>query len=215
MISATGSTASTGVPGLITTPAAAAVLADHLQRVVDVRRRLGVDGDHVGARLRERLDLALGPLDHQVAVEDAAALVDELARSTRRSASPIVIGGTNFPSIASKWITFAPASITSSTCSAEAREVAGEQRGRDLRPSGSALSLAALEGRAAPRGRTRTRGTARPPAAAARSPSGARTTPVAAARRARGSPRACPPSAPARPRRATAARRRARAAPPP
>ena len=57
----------------------AAGVADLLQRVVDVRRRLELDRDRVGARLDELLDLALGPLDHQVAVEQAAGVVHLVA----------------------------------------------------------------------------------------------------------------------------------------
>jgi hypothetical protein len=61
-------------------PCRAAELADQLEPVVDVRSRLGVDGYDVGARFRERLDLPLRAVDHQVYVENRAAAVDELAQ---------------------------------------------------------------------------------------------------------------------------------------
>ena len=57
----------------------AAGVADLAERVVDVGRRLDLDRDRVGAGLDELLDLALGPLDHQVAVEHAARLVHLVA----------------------------------------------------------------------------------------------------------------------------------------
>ena len=50
-------------------PGLAAGLADRRQRVVDVRRRLGVDRDPVGAGLGELGDVALRALDHEVHVE--------------------------------------------------------------------------------------------------------------------------------------------------
>jgi hypothetical protein len=54
------------------------MLANHRQRVVQVRCRLGVDGDAVRSGLCHRLDLALGSLDHQVHVDDRAAGVHAL-----------------------------------------------------------------------------------------------------------------------------------------
>ena len=55
------------------------MLADLHQRVVDVRRRLELDRDRVGAGLRELRHLALGPLDHQVTVEHSPGLVNLVA----------------------------------------------------------------------------------------------------------------------------------------
>jgi hypothetical protein len=49
---------------------AAVALADLGQHAVQMRRRLGVDRDAVRAGVDELLDLALGPLDHEVAVEE-------------------------------------------------------------------------------------------------------------------------------------------------
>ena len=85
----------------------AARVADRRQRVVHVRRRLGVDGDAVGAGLGELAHLALGALDHQVHVEDPAGVVD-LVGDRLTTSGPIVIGGTKCPSITSTWITRAP-----------------------------------------------------------------------------------------------------------
>ena len=76
--SATSASASSGVAGLIAAPAAQPASRIACERVVQVRRRLGVDGDRVGAGARELGDLALGPLDHQVHVEHAAGRVDLL-----------------------------------------------------------------------------------------------------------------------------------------
>ena len=72
-------------------------------------------GDAVGAGLGEVGHVALGPLDHQVHVDDAAGVVHEVGDRGDATA-PKVIGGTKWPSITSTWITRAPASRTSSTC---------------------------------------------------------------------------------------------------
>ena len=60
---------SSGVDGLTASDGAASGGADVLERVVDVGRRLGVDGDGPGPRLGEGGDLALGALDHEMDVE--------------------------------------------------------------------------------------------------------------------------------------------------
>ncbi len=215
MISATGSTVSTGVPGLITTPAATPSSRISAQRVVDVRRRLRVDGDHVGARLGERLDLALGPLDHEVAVEDPAAAVHELPdrgddqRPDRDRRDEVAVHHVD--------VDHARAGVHHQvvTCSASREKSHGEERGGDLPRRDRAGSLALLEG-AARLGAVgegeelRDRGPRRAP-----SPSGARTTRAAAGRRDADLADRARRAARARPRPATAARRRGRAAPPP
>ena len=183
MISATGSTDVDRRSRVDHDAGVAARVADHLQRVVDVRRRLGVHGDHVGAGLRERLDLPLGPLDHQVAVEDPAARVDEVAdrlddqRPDRDRRDEVPVHHVDVDHLR--------AGVHHELdLLGELREVAGEERRRDLAARNrSALTRAPRRPRG-PRARRRTRGTARPPAAAARSPSAGRTTPAAAARRA-------------------------------
>lgn len=57
----------------------AAELAHPAQHAVDMRRGLGVDRDHVGASGGERIDVPLGPLHHEVHVEQRAGGVDLLA----------------------------------------------------------------------------------------------------------------------------------------
>ena len=57
-------------------PGGAARLLDRADRVVDVRRGLGVERDVVGARPWRTRDLALGALDHQVHVDQRAGGVD-------------------------------------------------------------------------------------------------------------------------------------------
>ena len=67
--------------------------------------------------LDEVLDLTLGALDHQVDVEHRRRLSCTCSRSASTTSGPIVIGGTKWPSITSTWMTRAPASRTSWTCS--------------------------------------------------------------------------------------------------
>ena len=104
----------------------AAELADRVQGAVDVRGRLGVEGDASprppwrtprsgargarssgGRRSRRRPG---GPG----------------RRSSSATRGPIVIGGTKWPSITSTWMIRAPAAITSSTC-APSREKSAER----------------------------------------------------------------------------------------
>ncbi len=66
---------SAGVPGHRPAPAVAAGLPDRVERVVEMRSRLDVHGDVVGARLRELRHLPLGALDHQVHVDDRPGAV--------------------------------------------------------------------------------------------------------------------------------------------
>ena len=62
--------ASIAVPGLSATPAVAPASRMSVHRVVDVRRGLDVERHVVGAGLDEVGDVALGPLDHEVHVEE-------------------------------------------------------------------------------------------------------------------------------------------------
>ena len=66
----------------------AARLLDRADRVVHVRGRLGVEGDVVGAGLGELGDLALGPLDHQVHVDQRAGAVDLVGERGDDAAGP-------------------------------------------------------------------------------------------------------------------------------
>ena len=80
MSASSSEAAATGVPGHSARPAVQPASWIGLQRVVQVRRRLRVDRDVVGARLGEGGDVALRPLDHQVDVEERAGGVDLLGQ---------------------------------------------------------------------------------------------------------------------------------------
>ena len=108
-------------------PARQPALADRLQRVVQVRRGLGVDRDAVRPRLGERLDLALGALDHQVHV-DLAPAAWTWSASASTTSGPIVIGGTKWPSMMSTWIVARAGREHGRDLLAEAREVGGQDR---------------------------------------------------------------------------------------
>ena len=58
-----------GVAGFTASPARQPASRTAAERVVHVRRRLGVDDDRVGAGFGERGDLSLRALDHQVNLE--------------------------------------------------------------------------------------------------------------------------------------------------
>ena len=98
------------------------------ERVVDVRRGLGVQGDRVRAGGRELVDLALGALDHQVDVEDppvdlvAQGLDDQRADRDRRDEVPVHDVDVDHA---------APRVHDLADLLAEAREVGGEDRRRD------------------------------------------------------------------------------------
>ena len=114
-------------------PGAAARVADGGERVVDVRRRLDVERDAVGAGLGEVRDLALGPLDHQVDVEEAAGVVDLARPAPRRRSAPCVIGGTKWPSMTSTWIDARAGVEHRADLLAEPGEVGREDRWGDAR----------------------------------------------------------------------------------
>ena len=98
--------------GLSATPASAP--ASRIWASVRCRcgARLHVHRDRVGAGVGERVDVALGVLDHEVDVEGAAALVDRRRDARVTTGGPIVMLGTKWPSMTSTWIRRAPASIT-------------------------------------------------------------------------------------------------------
>ena len=75
--------------------------ADRLQRAVEMRAGLGVDGDDVGAGLGEGRDVGIGRRDHQMAVEE---LLGQRPQPTARSAGRSVMLGTKWPSITSTWM---------------------------------------------------------------------------------------------------------------
>ena len=97
---------------------------------MQVRRRLGVDGDVVGAGLGEGRDLALRPLDHHVHVEDAAGAVDLLGerlhdeRAHRDRRHEVAVHDVD--------VDRARAGVHDrGHLVAQAREVGGQDRGRD------------------------------------------------------------------------------------
>ncbi len=106
-----------------------------------------MDGDHVGAGLGERLDLALGALDHQVAVEDSAAGVDQVAdrlrdqRSDRDRRDEVPVHRVHVDHLG--------AGVHHELdLLREVREVAGEQRRRYLAPGDACHSRPSKAARA-------------------------------------------------------------------
>ena len=98
---------------------------------MDVRCRLHVDRDAVGARLDEVLHLALGPLDHQVHVDDRAGGVDLL----RERLHGVRAEGDRRHEVAVHHIDVnhaCPGSEHLRHLRAEPREVRRQDRGRDL-----------------------------------------------------------------------------------
>ena len=70
---ATSSSIDAGVDGLSTAPALAPSFLMLRERSMQVRHGFHVHRDHVRARRDERLDVAIGVLDHQVDVERHAS----------------------------------------------------------------------------------------------------------------------------------------------
>jgi hypothetical protein len=81
---------------------------DVLERAMDVRARLGMDGDRIRARLGKRVEILVDRRDHQMDVEQLGFVCGRIAFTT---AGPIVMLGTKWPSITSTWIQSAPAAI--------------------------------------------------------------------------------------------------------
>src|SRR5215218_10391184 len=116
--------------GIDRQPRHAAELADRVERAVDVRRGLGVEGDVVRTGLGELLDVIAGPLDHQVDVDGAARVVDQVgdrsrhqwADRDRRDEVAIHHVDVDDPRAGRHHLL---------DLRAEAREVGGENRGRD------------------------------------------------------------------------------------
>ena len=114
---ATSASTRTGVAGQIATPARAARLLDRADRVVHVRRRLGVERDVVGAGLGELARSGARGARSSGGRRSARPRRGRGRRARRPTSGPIVIGGTKWPSMTSTWMTRAPASSTSPTCS--------------------------------------------------------------------------------------------------
>ena len=94
-------------------------------------------GDHVGAGLGERLDVPLGPLDHQVHVEHRRRGPCTRSRIASTISGPIVIGGTKCPSITSTWIT---AHRRPSPARSARRAARSRPTGSTARSAGSGIS---------------------------------------------------------------------------
>ena len=119
----------------------AAGLVDRRDRVVDVRSRLGVDGDRVGPGAREvRDDLRSGRSTIRCTSISPPASCDLLAQRRDRRSGPCVSGGTKCPSITSTWITRAPGLHDLPHLRSQAGEVGRQDRRRDAhgRPRGVA-----------------------------------------------------------------------------
>mgnify|MGYP003694810873 CR=1 FL=1 len=123
---------STLVSGLNARPDLQAVLPRLRDHLAQARAGLEVDGDAVGARLRELREVTLRVVDHQVAVEHAAVVGGRSARSTASTIGPIVTGGTKCPSPTSKWKTRALGAQQHLDLLPEPREVGRVQRRLDL-----------------------------------------------------------------------------------
>ncbi len=99
---------------------------------MQVRGRLGVNGDAVGARARDIAHLALGTLDHHVDVDQAAGVVDQVrdradddrAERDRRHEVPVHHVDMDHPRTGVEHVL---------DLSAEPREVGRQDRRRDAR----------------------------------------------------------------------------------
>jgi hypothetical protein len=112
-------------------------LADQVQRVVDVGRRLDVERDVVGAGLEELGNDALGPVDHEVHVEDglgrqrlAQGRDDERAERDRRDEVPVHHVAVDEPR---------PGGHDLLDLRGQAREVGREDRRRDAGQTGHSI----------------------------------------------------------------------------
>ena len=105
------------------------------ESAVDVRRRLGVEGDRVGPGRGELGDLALGVARSSGGTSRTPPASWTWSAIAETISGPIVIGGTKCPSITSTWMTRAPASITSADLRRRACEKSAERiEGAILRP---------------------------------------------------------------------------------
>ena len=115
VITSTRSTASSTIRGAFRRPRvqrtpAFLPRARTLQRAVDMRARLGVDGDDVRAGLDETFDIGIDRCDHQMHVE--RPLVCGGCAAGRRAD---VMLGTKWPSITSTWTQSRPAASMART----------------------------------------------------------------------------------------------------
>ena len=126
-----------GGAGIEHHPRLLAQCLDRLERAVDVRPRLRMDGDDVRARLGEGLEKGIDRRDHQMDTSRGLAVC---GRSAFTTAGPKVMLGTKCPSITSIWIQSAPAASIARTSSPSQREVGRKDRGSDERGGHAGLS---------------------------------------------------------------------------
>ena len=107
---------------------ALAEVADGLERAVDVRPGLGMDGDRRRRRPRRR-PRGRGRPGRSSGERRRTCRV--CGRSAFTTGGPKVMLGTKWPSITSRWIQSAPAASTARVSSAEPREIGREDRGGD------------------------------------------------------------------------------------
>ena len=135
--------------------------ADRLQRAMQMRAGLGMDGDDVGSRPWRRPRDRDRPARSSDARRRASSCAAAIAFTT---SGPKVMLGTKCPSITSRWIQSAPAASTARTSSpslakSAARIDGAMTRGRDANCSDMCASRAvAARGGTAPRNMDQVRG---------------------------------------------------------
>ena len=110
--------------------------ADRLQRAMNVRTGLDVDGDEVGAGFGEGFQIRIARRDHQVDVERLFGV----PRSDFTTSGPKVMLGTKWPSMTSTWIQSAPAASTARTSSPSLAKSAARIDGAMIRGVAKASS---------------------------------------------------------------------------
>ena len=118
-----------GVDGLSDTPAFLPSGADRLQRAVEMRAGLGVDGDDVGSRPRRRRRGRGRPARSSGGRRTPLSTCGRIALMT---GGPKVMLGTKWPSMTSRWIQSAPAAVDGARPRRRGGEVGRQDRGRDL-----------------------------------------------------------------------------------
>ena len=121
-------------------PGSFAERADELQRAMQMRPRLGMHQDVVGAGLGERGDIRIDRRDHQMHVERQSGVRPQ-AFST---GGPKLMFGTKWPSITSRCSQSAPAASIALHFVAQPAEIGGEQARRDNDSAGSRGGMHAM-----------------------------------------------------------------------
>ena len=114
---------------------------DRVDDPVEVSGGLGVNRDRVGAGVSELGDLRLGALDHQVAIDEGAGVVDPVGDRVddqgpdRDRGNEVAVHDVDVDHPR-------PAASTSSTCSPSLAKSAERIEGATCRPSGTATGPA-------------------------------------------------------------------------